>query len=93
MMPESSIDQNNGPPDGVETDATNVARKNVRKALDWLLVPAAAGAVANVAVVGLSSVIGGGPIGGALVAAAVIGTAIAKYIEERPTAEERDDSK
>jgi hypothetical protein len=64
-------------------------RENAKKTLNWLLVPVAAGSIANVAAMGLSMVIGP-EAGAALVVAAVVGSALAKYLTEDPDGRKQD---
>jgi len=77
---------------GADDEAAHPGRGTLRKTLNWLLVPASAGAIANVAAMGFSSTIG---IEGAVavVAAAVLGTAVAKYFDDKSAEEKQSDSK
>jgi hypothetical protein len=66
-------------------DAENGVANSVRKAVDWLLLPVSAGAIANVAAVGAASAFGGSGARWPLLAAgaAVVGSSLIKYFGEK----------
>jgi uncharacterized membrane protein YebE (DUF533 family) len=71
---------------GAESDAAN----SIRRAVDWLLLPVSAGAIANVAAVGVASALGGSGAKWPLIAAcaAVAGSSLVKYFSERSAQDE-----
>jgi hypothetical protein len=85
-MNESQTEPDDVPSHEAQDGEMNSARKIARKAVNWLLVPVAAGTIANAAVLGLSSVIGP-EAGGAIVVIAVLGSAVAKFVGDKSTQE------
>jgi hypothetical protein len=66
-------------------DAENGVANSIRKAVDWLLLPVSAGAIANVAAVGVAAAFGGSGAKWPLLAAgaAVVGSSLIKYFGEK----------
>jgi hypothetical protein len=69
---------------GPGTETPGSASGNARKVADWLLVPASAGAVANVAALGIVAALGAptGIVPAAAVAVAA-GSALYKYLRDK----------
>jgi hypothetical protein len=80
------MNQSNASSLGAENEAAN----SIRKAVDWLLLPVSAGAIANVAAVGVASALGGSGARWPLIAAcaAVVGTSLIKYFGEKSAQDE-----
>ena len=72
-----------------DEDATVPARDAAREAINWLLLPASAGLIANSAVSALTIT---SPIAPLVVVGAIVASGIAKYISERSATEEKEGS-
>ncbi len=91
-MANENVDKVERSPNDAHVDITEYLRKNLKKAVNWLLVPAAAGTIANMLGLALIPFLGA-PAYVTFVAVVVVASIIAKVISGAADEEMQDDAK